>query len=383
MNEPNVKPIRIEATTSVLQEVIDIPEKYDEKDSIKTAGSYDRAILNAQILLEIAEGNSVKTVIDNHKESFFMIIKDKTRYIANLKRQVKLRGIEAIYPSNKGAKATAEYTASNSPFMINPKFQNLFTPLKKSEYEGLRANIIRDEAITHPIVIWNNFIIDGHNRYAISEETGIPFTVETREFDSEIDVIDWIITNQRGRRNLNTTQVNYSIGNAYNLEKEPHGGSHKPKVQPELSLDGISTAARLAEMFEVSESSVKRFGKFAEALNVIGETSKFIKNETLSESIKTNSGEVLHLAKMTPDDILKVEALLKADSKMSLSKAITSISQTTPKARLIAFRFEDSKIFEFFDPTTQSREEMQEEIILALQEYRLTHPIPTPVEIEA
>jgi hypothetical protein len=336
------------------------------------------------VLLDLANGIKPKIALSNHKENILTLThySDVSAYMSNLRTQVKDRGIAAIYPLNNGVKATPRYTAKNSPFAINPKFQNLFTPLKKSEYEGLRANIIRDEAITHPIVIWNNFIIDGHNRFAISKETGISFTIETRDFESEIDVIDWIITNQRGRRNLNTTQVNYSIGNAYNLEKEPHGGSHKPKVQPELSQDGISTAARLAEMFEVSESSVKRFGKFAEALNAIGETSKFIKNETLSEALKTNSGEVLHLAKMAPDDILKVEALLKADSKMSLSKAITSISQTTPKARLVAFRFEDSKIFEFFDPTIQSREEMQEEIILALQEYRLTHPIPRPEEIE-
>jgi hypothetical protein len=40
------------------------------------------------------------------------------------------------------------------------------------------------------------------------------------------------------------------------------------------------------------------------------------------------------------------------------------------------------QMFEFFDPTIQSKEEIQDELILALREYRLTHPKPTSDEIE-
>jgi hypothetical protein len=383
MNEPNGKLLHSDVTTLVLQEIIDTPEKYDEKDSIKTAGSYDRAILNAQILLELADGNSAETVAATHKESILQYSKDESIYIVNLKTQVKKRGIAAIYPSPNGAKSTPRYTVNSSPLTVNPVFQNLLTALTAAEFDSLKKTIIADEKITHPIVIWNNQIVDGHNRYRISQETGIPFTIEKREFETEQDAIDWIVNNQLSRRNLKSRQISFIIGSNYNVEKGSHGGNRKSKAQNELLKSGLSTSVRLAEKFDVSKETVKRFGKFAEALNVVGRVSDYLKSGILAESIKGTDGVILHLAILSPDDIIKIEAMLKADSNLSLSKAISTTCQPTPttKQKSYSIKLMSDQMFEFFDPTIQSREEIQDELVLALREYRLTHHQPTSVEI--
>lgn len=56
--------------------------------------------------------------------------------------------------------------------------------------------------LTVPIDIWNNTIIDGHNRYQICQEHNIDFQVKELSFDSDDDAKVWIIDNQLDRRNL-------------------------------------------------------------------------------------------------------------------------------------------------------------------------------------
>jgi hypothetical protein len=44
--------------------------------------------------------------------------------------------------------------------------------------------------------------VDGHNRYEICTQHGVPFKVEDRDFESMDEVKVWMIDNQKGRRNL-------------------------------------------------------------------------------------------------------------------------------------------------------------------------------------
>ena len=57
-----------------------------------------------------------------------------------------------------------------------------------------------------PILVWNDTIVDGHNRYDICHEHGIPFAKEEKQFQSRSEVKLWMLRNQLGRRNLNSFQ---------------------------------------------------------------------------------------------------------------------------------------------------------------------------------
>ena len=95
--------------------------------------------------------------------------------------------------------------AHNIPEQINIQidysFKYLIPPLTDAEYKGLEENILAD-GIRDPIVLWNNTIVDGHNRYEIARKYGLPFETVQKEFDSAKDAEQWIILNQFGRRNL-------------------------------------------------------------------------------------------------------------------------------------------------------------------------------------
>lgn len=84
---------------------------------------------------------------------------------------------------------------------INPAFESLIPKLTTEELLGLEASIVT-EWCRDPIVVWNDFIVDGHNRFRICTENSIEFKTVSKKFDSEDDAKIWMINNQFGRRNL-------------------------------------------------------------------------------------------------------------------------------------------------------------------------------------
>ena len=94
-----------------------------------------------------------------------------------------------------------EFNERISQLTIDPEFKDLIPPLTAEEYNTLEQSIMA-EGCRDAIVLWNNVIVDGHNRYAICKKHGIPFNTVQKEFPSRNDAIIWIIKNQFGRRNL-------------------------------------------------------------------------------------------------------------------------------------------------------------------------------------
>lgn len=81
------------------------------------------------------------------------------------------------------------------------EFKHLIRPLRQREYTQLEQNILSD-GCRDPIVVWNDIIVDGHNRYEICMRCDIPFEVKEMEFECREAAIAWICANQLGRRNI-------------------------------------------------------------------------------------------------------------------------------------------------------------------------------------
>jgi len=84
---------------------------------------------------------------------------------------------------------------------IDNEFQSLIPKLSNDEYALLEESIIT-EGCRDALVVWNNAIIDGHNRYEICQKHGIVFEIKTVKFESKDYASLWIINNQFARRNL-------------------------------------------------------------------------------------------------------------------------------------------------------------------------------------
>lgn len=84
---------------------------------------------------------------------------------------------------------------------IDPELKALIPPLTGDERASLEESIV-SEGCRDAIVLWNDTIIDGHNRYAICQQHGLPFTVTRLEFATRDEVIVWMVRNQLARRNV-------------------------------------------------------------------------------------------------------------------------------------------------------------------------------------
>ena len=103
---------------------------------------------------------------------------------------------------------------------IDPEFQSQIPPLTDDEFKQLEENILKEGKLLSPLIVWNNTLVDGHNRYEIVQEhPEISFSTMPLPFESREEVLAWICKNQLGRRNLTPEQKKFLMGKQYSSEK--------------------------------------------------------------------------------------------------------------------------------------------------------------------
>lgn len=148
-------------------------------------------------------------------------------------------------------------------FKINEDFKNVMPPINELEYRQLETSIIDNGFLNScPIVTWEEFIVDGHNRYEICKKHNIKFShivLDTNVYKTNSDVIKYIIDTHLNRRNLTSAQK-ISIVYKYKDIIE-----YKAKMNMKIGGKGdqiegsINTRKELAKMAGVGESTLRNF----------------------------------------------------------------------------------------------------------------------------
>lgn len=201
---------------------------------------------------------------------------------------------------------------------IDDEFKNLIPPLSADEYQQLKQNLIQ-EGCREAILTWNGYIIDGHNRYEICNQVGIPFQVYGLNLHSREEVIAWICVNQLGRRNISGETRKYLIGKRYEAEKvigtANAAGSNQyvrkvdgPKKwnHPNLNRTLQKTAARLGREYHISHATVNKYAIYAHALDMLGKKEPEIVPKILSGRVKLSHENVVKLSKLPNADVKRL-----------------------------------------------------------------------------
>ncbi len=159
---------------------------------------------------------------------------------------------------------------------IDPEFQSQIPPLTDDEFKQLEENILKEGKLLSPLIVWNNTLVDGHNRYEIVQEhPEISFSTMPLPFESREEVLAWICKNQLGRRNLTPEQKKFLMGKQYSSEKRTEafrGNQHTAKksgsVQSEHNQKPMKTCERIAQENHSSASSVRRAEYYAHGVDV-------------------------------------------------------------------------------------------------------------------
>ena len=194
---------------------------------------------------------------------------------------------------------------------IDPEFQSQIPPLTDDEFKQLEENILKEGKLLSPLIVWNNTLVDGHNRYAILQKhPEIYFSTMPLRFENREEAVAWICRNQLGRRNLSPEQKRYLLGKQYEAEKKAarifrgnqytlakkSGGDHGDNHH-----SGKKTCDRIAEENGVSRASVLRASHYTRGIDIADNLFPGIKQKVFSGEVKFTNEEMSKLVLSSPD----------------------------------------------------------------------------------
>lgn len=193
-------------------------------------------------------------------------------------------------------------------FIIIDELRDFISPLSKEESEGLEQDILKD-GISDPLIIWETtpeavgltkpdtktvyILVDGHNRYRISQKYNLDFRIILRNYTDMQEVKDSMLNKQLNRRNLTPEQISYYRGLKYNNVVKSQEG--QPKT--------VNVAFNLAEEFKVNEKTIRRDAEFAKGLNKLNPE---FRQDVLMGKTKVNKSDIVSLAKVTSEEPLNL-----------------------------------------------------------------------------
>ena len=233
---------------------------------------------------------------------------------------------------------------------IDPEFQNQIPPLTDDEYKQLEENILKEGKLLSPLIVWNNTLVDGHNRYAILQKhPEIYFSTMPLRFENREEAIAWICWNQLGRRNLTPEQKKFLIGKQYSVEHRKPGGNGNNQyttatqeaVQEELCQNDTipptatenSVRKQIAERNNVSESYVVRSEKFMRGVEIMEQMVPGTKEKILSGQFKVRDADMHRLARADfPNRKQIVHEILHPEDRPAPQKRIYGINYSALEA---------------------------------------------------
>lgn len=218
---------------------------------------------------------------------------------------------------------------------IEPEFRDKIPPLSADEFSKLEENILTDGEVRDPIVVWNNTIIDGHNRWAIIQKhPEIPFKIKQMEFPDKWAAIAWACKNQLGRRNLTDEQKTYLIGKQYEALKMTAGGDRRSDKFSSNQNGHLKMRTKeiVAKEHGIGSTSVQRAGEFSSGLDAAEEVSPGIREAILTGSVKATKSAISAIRNLPPEKARKTaEAIMRKD--LLTAKEITAGESQKPTAK--------------------------------------------------
>jgi N6-adenosine-specific RNA methylase IME4 len=184
---------------------------------------------------------------------------------------------------------------------INPVFRDLIQSLTADEFKQLEDNVLA-EGIRDAIVVWNDTIVDGHNRYELAQKHSLQFDLHEVDFNSQDEAVLWIIDNQLGRRNLTDfvklelqqkrADVLYERGKSIKSEvaiNRGFAGNQHTKVDDLSIIDKTSrTEPAHNTRNEIAESLNWSTGKVAQGQYVIKHAPEEVKEKLRAGELSMN-----------------------------------------------------------------------------------------------
>lgn len=193
---------------------------------------------------------------------------------------------------------------------IDFEFVNLSPYMPQELYDSLEEDLV-ELGCREPLLIWNDYIIDGHYRYNLCHKRDIPFSVEKINFPSRDDAVVWICRKHLKKQYLTATNQRYLIGKYFNAGRAVISREHR-----NINMNGKSLSARylaaaeIAEGYSFSLHTVYKYGMMADAIDVIFTKEPELAHRILSEQIKGSFANIRVVSKLPKDKLRSLNRYL-------------------------------------------------------------------------
>lgn len=188
---------------------------------------------------------------------------------------------------------------------IDPELRDLLPPLTDDEYKQLEKNILENGFDKNfPIMEWNGYIVDGHNRYNICQKHDIEFTVGKLAYKTKDEVMEWMLDIQLGRRNLSPIQ-RISVAEKYRPIYEKQAKENKQLAMQEARKNNdnnkseqfsqnSSTTVDVENKIDVRAKLAKTAGvstdTYSKGKKILDSNNEDVKEKVLSGEMSINAG---------------------------------------------------------------------------------------------
>jgi hypothetical protein len=218
---------------------------------------------------------------------------------------------------------------------INEVLRSYIEPLTESEFTALERSILV-EGCRDALVLWEDVLVDGHNRYQICQQHGIPFKVtENTSFRSLDDVKLWMIDNNLGRRSISDYQRGVlalrkkEIVAARAVELAAQAAAEDAAIAPP---EGEAAKSKPAAMPLTSREDIARAARLSSA--TIGQIEKIQKTATPELVEAVRSGTISINAAATVASLSEAEQVAAvAGGKKELQKAAKEVRELRAASR--------------------------------------------------
>lgn len=185
---------------------------------------------------------------------------------------------------------------------IHPELERNLRALTDDERAELERSILA-EGCRDAIVVWQeeDTILDGHNRFRICKEQGVPFEVVRISLPSLEAALAWQVRNQFAKRNLTPQEIAYYRGKDYLAADKRQG--QRTDLTSGQNDQKSTTGEDVAKRHGVGERTVRRDATFADAVDALaGALGDEVRTQILTGDAPLSKQDVVTLVRAVADE---------------------------------------------------------------------------------
>ena len=200
---------------------------------------------------------------------------------------------------------------------IDPEFKSLMHPLSEKEFLSLRESLLDGKA-AYSIAAWNDYLVDGYERYMICRQENLPYHVHRIGFSNREHVITWICREQLKKENLPIECFRYLIGKRYETErivrKVSNSEANSQIIHNKLqNTNSYQTALKLGKEYSLSHNTVYKYGVYSRMVDIIMEKDGDLAQKILSGKLRISHENIIELSRLPQENIKRLNKSLSKD----------------------------------------------------------------------